>query len=69
MGATCVLPSVASLTGRTVYPHKSIHTLLAFKHHGKFFSTSSSYIFPKFWYQSSLCGPYFLQILEKKSLH
>ena len=39
-----------------------IHALWLYKDHGKSFSTSGPYIFPKFQYQWSLCGPYFLQI-------
>ena len=38
-------------------PTYVIHTILSYKHHGKFFSTSGPYIFPKFQYQWSLCGP------------
>ena len=43
-------------------PFSAVHALWLYKDHGKSFSTSGPYIFPKFQYQWSLCGPYFLQI-------
>ena len=36
---------------------EELHAIWLYKDHGKCFSTSGPYIFPKFQYQWSLCGP------------